>query len=160
MQALGLIEAVGYTTAISAADAAVKAADVEIIGLERVIGVGGYVGVTVHLTGDVAAVASAVEAGRQQGETIGKIISTEVIPRAHSEVAEKLLSKYLGGDFAGTKVNASPAQNTQAESAAPEQKRKKTGIQKPDAEPAANEKEGPVNQTKTGTNDDSNGKKA
>jgi len=93
--ALGLIETVGYTTAVSAADAAVKAADVEIIGLEKVIGVGGYVGVTVHLSGDVAAVTSAVEAGRKQGELIGKIISSEVIPRAHSEVSEKLLNKYL-----------------------------------------------------------------
>ncbi|GIN93105.1 hypothetical protein J6TS1_47100 [Siminovitchia terrae] len=95
MFALGLIETVGYTTAISAADAAVKAADVEIIGMEKVIGVGGYVGVTIHLSGDVAAVKSAVDAGRKQGELIGKIISTDVIPRAHSEVSQKLLSKFL-----------------------------------------------------------------
>lgn len=95
MFALGLIETIGYTTAVSAADAAVKAADVEIIGMEKVIGVGGYVGVTIHLSGDVAAVSSAVEAGRKQGELIGKIISTDVIPRAHSEVSQKLLSKFL-----------------------------------------------------------------
>lgn len=88
MFALGLIETVGYTTAVSAADAAVKAADVEIIGMEKVIGVSGYVGVTIHLSGDVAAVTSAVEAGRKQGELIGKIISTDVIPRAHSEVSQ------------------------------------------------------------------------
>ena len=56
MQALGLIETVGYLTAVSAADAAVKAADVEIIGIEKVIGVNGYLGVTVHFSGDVAAV--------------------------------------------------------------------------------------------------------
>lgn len=95
MFALGLIETVGYTTAVSAADAAVKAADVEILGLEKVIGAGGYVGVTIHLSGDVAAVTSAVEAGRKQGELVGKILSTDVIPRAHSEVSQKLLSKYL-----------------------------------------------------------------
>ncbi|PAV29744.1 BMC domain-containing protein [Virgibacillus profundi] len=94
MIALGLIETVGYTTAVSAADAAVKAANVEIIGLEKVIGVNGYVGVTIQLTGDVAAVTSAVEAGKEQAEKIGEIISTEVIARAHSDVNEKLLSKF------------------------------------------------------------------
>lgn len=94
MIALGLIETVGYTTAVSAADAAVKAADVEIIGLEKIIGVNGYVGVTVQFTGDVAAVTSAVEAGKKQAEKVGEIISTEVIARAHSDVNEKLLSKF------------------------------------------------------------------
>ncbi|SHF92922.1 BMC domain-containing protein [Ornithinibacillus halophilus] len=95
MIALGLIETVGYATAVSAADAAVKAANVEIVGLEKVIGVNGYVGVTVHLTGDVAAVKSAVDAGIQQAENVGQVISSEVIARAHSDVQEKLLSKFL-----------------------------------------------------------------
>lgn len=95
MFALGLIETVGFTTALSAADAAVKAADVEIAGMEKVIGVDGYVSVTIHLTGDVAAVQSAVDAGRKSGEQIGAVVSTDVIPRAHNEVTQKLLSKYL-----------------------------------------------------------------
>ena len=95
MRALGLIETVGYATAVSAADAAVKAADVEIVGLERVIGVSGYVGVTIHLSGDVAAVTSAVEAGKKAAEKIGKIISAEVIARAHSNVNEELISKFM-----------------------------------------------------------------
>lgn len=95
MIALGLIESVGYTTAVSAADAAVKAANVEIIGLEKVIGVNGYVSVTIHLTGDVAAVTSAVEAGKKQAEVIGgQLVSTQVIPRAHNNVYEKLISKF------------------------------------------------------------------
>lgn len=94
MVALGLIETVGFTTAVSAADAAVKAADVEIIGLEKVIGVNGYVDVTIHLTGDVAAVSSAVEAGEKAALKIGEIISTEVIARVHSDVNEKLLKKF------------------------------------------------------------------
>lgn len=109
MFALGLIETVGFTTAVSAADAAVKAADVEIIGMEKVIGVSGYVGVTIHLSGDVAAVMSAVEAGRKQGELVGKIISTDVIPRAHSEVSQKLLSKFLINKASGQEPqNVSP----------------------------------------------------
>lgn len=94
MIALGLIETVGYTTAVSAADAAVKAADVQIIGLEKVIGVSGYVGVTVHLSGDVAAVTSAVEAGKERAQMVGELITTEVIARAHSDVQEKLLTKF------------------------------------------------------------------
>ncbi len=91
MQALGLIETVGYLTAVSAADAAVKAADVEIIGIEKVIGVSGYLGVTVHFSGDVAAVKSAVDAGKNAAERIGIVISSHVIPRAHSEIATKLI---------------------------------------------------------------------
>ena len=94
MQALGLIETVGYLTAVSAADAAVKAADVEIVGIEKVIGVNGYLGVTVHFSGDVAAVKSAVDAGKNAAERIGKVISSHVIPRAHNEVAEKLLPNF------------------------------------------------------------------
>lgn len=94
MTALGLIETVGYATAVSAADAAVKAANVEIIGIEKVIGVSGYVSVTIHLSGDVAAVQSAVDAGRETGEMIGNVISTEVIASAHSDVQENLLSHF------------------------------------------------------------------
>ncbi|KAF0817448.1 MULTISPECIES: BMC domain-containing protein [unclassified Cytobacillus] len=95
MQALGLIETVGYSTAVSAADAAVKAADVEIVGIEKVIGVDGYLGVTIHFNGDVAAVKSAVDAGVSSAERIGKVISSHVIPRAHNEVAGKLLPQFM-----------------------------------------------------------------
>lgn len=94
MVALGLIETVGYTTAVSAADAAVKAADVEIIGMEKVIGVSGYVSVTIHFSGDVAAVQSAVDAGSEVANNIGQVVTSEVIPRAHSEVQSELLKKF------------------------------------------------------------------
>ncbi|KAB2331519.1 BMC domain-containing protein [Cytobacillus depressus] len=94
MHALGLIETVGYLTAVSAADAAVKAADVEIVGIEKVIGVSGYLGVTIHFSGDVAAVKSAVEAGNDAADRVGTVISSHVIPRAHSEVASKLLPHF------------------------------------------------------------------
>lgn len=89
--ALGLIETVGYATAVSAADAALKAANVALVGVERVIGVGGALGVTIQLSGDVGAVQSAVEAGRMEAEKVGRIISAHVIPRTHLEVNEKLL---------------------------------------------------------------------
>jgi ethanolamine utilization protein EutM len=95
LYALGLIETVGYTTAVSAADAAVKAADVEIVGIEKVIGVNGYLGVTIHLSGDVGAVTAAVDAAKAEGERVGKVISADVIARAHDEVSEKLISQFV-----------------------------------------------------------------
>jgi ethanolamine utilization protein EutM len=93
-QALGLIETVGYATAVSAADAAVKAANVEITAIEKIIGVQGGLGVTVHFSGDVASVRAAVDAGERAGRLVGKIVSAHVIPRAHNEVTEKLLSRF------------------------------------------------------------------
>lgn len=89
--ALGLIETVGYATAVSAADAALKAANVTLVGVERVIGVGGALGVTIQLSGDVGAVKAAVEAGKWEAEKVGKIISAHVIARSHTEVNDKLL---------------------------------------------------------------------
>jgi ethanolamine utilization protein EutM len=94
MYALGLIETIGYTTAVSAADVALKAADVTLVALEKVIGVGGSLGVTIHLNGDVGAVQSAVEAGKKEAERVGKLVSAHVIPRAHSDVDQKLLSQF------------------------------------------------------------------
>lgn len=123
MIALGLIETVGYTTAVSAADAAVKAADVEIIGLEKVIGVGGYVSVTIHLSGDVAAVQSAVDAGREKGEMVGEIISTEVIARAHSDVQESLLSNFkLEGQTDSSKKKVEEVKPKETEKKAADEK--------------------------------------
>ncbi|RAL22693.1 BMC domain-containing protein [Thermoflavimicrobium daqui] len=94
-QALGLIETIGYTTAISAADAALKAANVTLVGMERIIGVGQALGVTIHLSGDVAAVTAAVQAGKEVGEQVGKVVSAHVIPRAHNEVSDKIVSQFL-----------------------------------------------------------------
>jgi ethanolamine utilization protein EutM len=89
--ALGLIETAGYTAALSAADAALKTAKVSLIGVERVIGVNGSIGVTVQLSGDVGAVQSAVQAAKDAAEKVGQVISAHVIARAHDEVSGKLL---------------------------------------------------------------------
>ncbi|MNC59649.1 BMC domain protein [compost metagenome] len=51
-------------------------------------------GVTIHLGGDVAAVKSAVEAGRNEAERVGKLVSSHVIPRAHQEVLSKLVTSW------------------------------------------------------------------
>lgn len=115
MYALGLIETVGYTTAVSAADAALKAANVTLIAVEKVIGAGGSLGVTIHLNGDVGAIQSAVEAGKKEAERVGKLISAHVIPRAHSEVDQKLLSKFglFEKESTKTKANVSKAKKTE-----------------------------------------------
>ncbi|WP_342563013.1 BMC domain-containing protein [Paenibacillus sp. FSL R7-0345] len=95
MQALGLIETLGFTTAVSAADAALKAADVQLVAVERVIGVGGSLSVTLHFSGDVAAVTASVEAGTAEGQRIGSVVSAHVIAKAHSDVTGKILGNYL-----------------------------------------------------------------
>lgn len=91
--ALGLIEAIGLTTAATALDAALKAADVTCVAVEKVIGVEKMISVTVQIVGEVAAVTAAVEAGVMAGEKIGKISAHHVLPRPHEEV-EKILEKF------------------------------------------------------------------
>ena len=88
MEALGLIETKGLVGAIEAADAMVKAAQVTLIGSEKVGG--GLVAVMVR--GDVGAVKAATEAGAAAAEKIGELISVHVIPRPHSDV-ENLLPR-------------------------------------------------------------------
>ena len=92
-KALGLIEAQGLTTAVTALDAASKAADITLIGIEKVIGVSKGVGVTINIAGEVAAVKAAVEAGVISGNRVGRVISSHVIPRPHEEV-DKLIEKF------------------------------------------------------------------
>ena len=85
-EALGMIETRGLVAAIEAADAMVKAANVELIGTEKI----GSGLVSVMVRGDVGAVKSAVEAGGASAARLGEIIATHVIPRPHSDV-EKIL---------------------------------------------------------------------
>ncbi len=84
--ALGLIETQGLTGMIEAADAALKAADVTLVGKEKI----GAAYVTIMIKGDVAAVKAAVDAGGQAAAAVGKLISTHVIPRPHPELATLL----------------------------------------------------------------------
>ena len=86
--ALGMIETRGLVGAIEAADAMVKAANVRLIGQER-IGAG-YV--TVMVRGDVGAVKAATDAGAAAAQRVGELISVHVIPRPHNET-EMLLPK-------------------------------------------------------------------
>ena len=85
-QALGMIETRGLVAAIEAADALLKAANVELAGTEKI----GSGLVAVMVRGDVGAVKSAVEAGAASAERLGEVIATHVIPRPHDDV-EKIL---------------------------------------------------------------------
>lgn len=82
-QALGLIETIGLAAAVEAADAAVKAANVKLIGYELANGSGMT---TVKVAGDVGAVKAAVEAGSAAASRVNRVVSTHVIPRPHDEL--------------------------------------------------------------------------
>lgn len=81
--ALGMIETKGLVGAIEAADAMVKAANVQLVGKEQV---GGGL-VTVMVRRDVGAVKAATDAGAAAAEKVGELVSVHVIPRPHAEVS-------------------------------------------------------------------------
>jgi ethanolamine utilization protein EutM len=81
-QAIGMIETKGYVSAFAAADAMVKAANVNIVGKKEVGG--GLVAIIV--SGDVGAVKAATEAGAEAAGAIGEVVSCHVIPRPHADV--------------------------------------------------------------------------
>ncbi len=87
--ALGMIETKGLVGAIEAADAMVKAANVELVGKETV---GGGI-VTVMVRGDVGAVKAATDAGATAADRVGELLSVHVIPRPHADIAGILSSK-------------------------------------------------------------------
>jgi microcompartment protein CcmL/EutN len=84
--AIGLIETQGFTAVMEAIDTACKAANVEVIGKEKLGG--GYI--TVVIKGDVAAVKAAIEAGKEKVGALGKLIAAHVIPRPSSAVLSLL----------------------------------------------------------------------
>ncbi len=82
MEALGMIETKGFITLVEATDAMLKAANVEFVGWDKV----GSGLVSAFVTGDVAAVKAATDAGANAGGRIGEIISVQVIPRPHEDL--------------------------------------------------------------------------
>ena len=87
-QALGFIETQGFTAVFEAIDTACKAAEVEVVGKEKLGG--GYV--TVVLQGELSAVTAAVAAGQEKVEGLGKLIAAHVVARPGPAVM-KLLPK-------------------------------------------------------------------
>jgi microcompartment protein CcmL/EutN len=81
-EALGMIECRSFPAVVEAADAAVKAAKVELVSYEKTGG--GYV--TVIVRGDVAAVKAAVDAGQMAAGRVGEVVTVHVIARPHANV--------------------------------------------------------------------------
>ena len=88
LEALGMVETRGLVAAIEAADAMCKAANVTLVGTEKI----GSGLVTIMVRGDVGAVKSSVEAGQAAACKLGELVATHVIPRPHEEV-ESILPK-------------------------------------------------------------------
>ena len=85
-EALGMVETRGLVASIEAADSMLKAANVALVGTEKI----GSGLVTVMVRGDVGAVKSAVESGAESAGRLGELVATHVIPRPHTDV-EKIL---------------------------------------------------------------------
>ena len=85
-EALGMVETRGLVAAIEAADSMLKAANVTLIGTEKI----GSGLVSVMVRGDVGAVKAAVEAGSSNASKLGELVAVHVIPRPHGDV-EKIL---------------------------------------------------------------------
>ncbi|MGC6509152.1 MAG: ethanolamine utilization microcompartment protein EutM [Myxococcota bacterium] len=81
-EALGMIETKGFVGMVEASDAMVKAAQVELVGWQKIGG--GYV--TAIVRGDVAAVKAATDAGARQAQRVGELVSVHVIPRPHGNI--------------------------------------------------------------------------
>ena len=86
MEALGMIETKGFVCMLEAVDSMLKAANVQMVGWDKV----GSGLVTSFIVGDVAAVKAAVDAGAQAASKLGEVVSVEVIPRPHEDLASVL----------------------------------------------------------------------
>ena len=84
--ALGMIETRSFPAVVEAADAAVKAARVELVSYEKTGG--GYT--TIVIRGDVAAVRAATDAGAAAARRVGELIAVHVIPRPHPSLEDVL----------------------------------------------------------------------
>jgi ethanolamine utilization protein EutM len=93
LEALGMIETKGFVALVEASDAMVKAANVDLVGWEKI----GSGLVTAFVAGDVAAVKAAVDAGAAAASRIGEVVSVQVIPRPHED---------LGGVLSFTKTTS------------------------------------------------------
>lgn len=83
-EALGMIETKGFVSLVEATDAMMKAANVEFLGWDKV----GSGLASVFVTGDVAAVKAATDAGAAAAGRVGEVISVQVIPRPHGDLAK------------------------------------------------------------------------
>lgn len=96
-KALGLIETIGLVAAIEAADAAVKAANVVLLGYENTKGSGK---ITIKIVGDVGAVKAGVSAGVAAASRIGQVYGQQIIARPHEEIDALIRNRDRGRGLA------------------------------------------------------------
>ncbi len=110
--AVGLIETRGLVAAIEACDAALKSADVKLISIDRAdAGL-----MTVKVVGQVAAVQSAVDAGRLAAARVGTLVSAHVIPRPDASLHEELIYVEVRPRKKTQRTTQQPESRTQAQS--------------------------------------------
>jgi ethanolamine utilization protein EutM len=85
-EALGMIETKGLVALIEASDAMLKAANVTLLGWQKI----GSGMVTSFVLGDVAAVKAAVDAGAAAAGRVGEVVGVQVIPRPHEDLGAVL----------------------------------------------------------------------
>ncbi len=85
-EAIGMIETKGFVCLLEASDAMMKAANVQFLGWDKV----GAGLVSAFVTGDVAAVKAATDAGASAAARIGEVVSVQVIPRPHEDLSKVL----------------------------------------------------------------------
>jgi len=83
-QAIGLLETRGLTALVTGTDAMLKSANVTLAGPMKQVG---NALCTAVVTGDVAAVKAAIDAGAEAARTVGEVVSVHVLPRPHNDVA-------------------------------------------------------------------------
>lgn len=83
---IGMLETRGYVAALTASDAMVKSANVEIVK-QKEVGAGL---VSIIVKGEVGAVKAAVEAGAEAANAVGEVVSMHVIPRPHTDIEKTL----------------------------------------------------------------------
>jgi ethanolamine utilization protein EutM len=88
MEALGMIETKGLVALVEACDAMLKAANVTLVGWQKI----GSGLVTALVVGDVAAVKAAIDAGASAAGRIGEVVGVQVIPRPHEDLTSVLPS--------------------------------------------------------------------
>lgn len=86
LEALGMIETKGFVCLIEASDAMLKAANVTLVGWQKI----GSGLVTAFIVGDVAAVKAAIDAGAAAASRVGEVVSVQVIPRPHEDLGSVL----------------------------------------------------------------------
>jgi len=130
-RALGLIETIGLAAAVEAADAAVKSANVLLIGYELTRGDGM---VTVKIEGDVGAVNAAISAAASAAGNVNRVYSTQVIPRPSQETDAMVFTS----NTVGLKIENNPPAAEAAEATGEKDKthESKKAVKKPAEKPA------------------------